>query len=121
MPVQSLIYGSVEEWQEEAKRRFGNNTLDWKFVCPSCGCETSVKQWKDAGAPENSVAFSCIGRFIEGTKGEIWDKNGGPCNYTGGGLFQLNPIHVVDKNGATHQMFAFAEPSADTKETLVQC
>ena len=32
-----------------------------------------------------------------------------PCNYTGGGLFNLNPLLVEDLDGAPHRLFAFAK------------
>ena len=95
-----------EEWIKEGEKRFGENQWDWKFVCPSCGYIASLKDWKDAGASEGQVAFSCIGRNL-GSKKEIFDKTGGPCNYAGGGLFGLNPVSV-EAAGKTHSVFAFA-------------
>lgn len=53
------------EWLAEATRRFGDDPMAWKFVCPSCGHIASVQDWKDAGAPEGAVAFSCIGRYSD--------------------------------------------------------
>ena len=102
-----------QEWHDEAVKRFGNNPLDWKFVCPSCGHVASVKDWKDAGAPEGAVAFSCVGRYT-GSKKEMCDKTGGLCNYAGGGLFRLNPVRV-EKDGIVTDVFAFAdEPKEGT-------
>lgn len=101
-------YESLADWHAEARRRFGDDPMNWKFVCPSCKKVTSIKEWKEAGASENEVAFSCVGRHIKGCKGEIFDRKGGPCNYAGGGLFRLNPVTVVH-GGHEHTMFAFAE------------
>lgn len=104
------------EWLAEAKERFGDDPLDWKFVCPSCGHIASVRNWKEAGAPEGAVAFSCVGRYAGDTK-EVADKafrhNGGPCNYTSGGLLKLNPVLVVfgDKE-EPFPAFAFADVAA---------
>lgn len=86
-----------EEWYAEGKRLFGEDVMQWRFVCPSCGHIASVQDWKDAGAPEGAVAFSCVGRWM-GSEKEIFDKSGGPCNYAGGGLFGLNPIKVDDQS-----------------------
>lgn len=100
-----------KDWIAEGKKRFGDDHMQWKFVCPSCGYIASLKEWEDAGAPEGAVAFSCIGRFT-GSKKTIGDKTGGPCNYTGGGLFQLNPVCVTDTDGCVHRIFDFAEVPA---------
>lgn len=99
------------EWQARAVELFGDDPLAWRFVCPSCGYVAAVSAWRDAGAPENTVAFSCVGRWIPGTSGEAtFRKEGGPCTYAGGGLFRINPVCVVDPDGKEHQVFAFAAP-----------
>jgi hypothetical protein len=109
------------EWLVEAKRRFGEDPLTWKFVCPACGHVASVGDWKKAGAPESAVAFSCVGRWVgvkrdalglnpeKVKRGELPPAEGsGPCNYAGAGLFCLNPV-AVEFEGNTHRMFAFAD------------
>lgn len=103
---------TYEEWTNEAMRRFGPNSLAWKFVCPSCGHVASVKDWKDAGASDGAIAFSCVGRFLAGKKDadkNTFGKGGGPCTYAGGGLFKLNPVEV-NFNGKVLSVFAFADP-----------
>ena len=92
--------------------------MKWRFVCPSCSHVASVGDWYAAGADDNAVAFSCVGRAakpgsdIEKTRADKAFKNaGGPCNYTGGGLFKLNPV-AVEKDGVTHTMFEFAPGEA---------
>ena len=101
------------EWKAEGKRRFGVDPLAWKFICPSCGHVASVADWKNAGAPEGAVAFSCIGRYTLNNKhaaNNSFRKKGGPCNYTGGGLFRLNPIEVDFEDGSEPMhAFAFAD------------
>ncbi len=99
-----------EEWLAEAELRFGKDPMEWRFVCPSCGYVAKVRDWKEAGAREGEVAFSCIGRRTGSTQ-KMFSEDGGPCNYAGGGLFRLNPVNVV-KDGKTHSVFAFAEASA---------
>lgn len=100
------------EWQAKAIELFGKDPLTWRFVCPSCGHIAPVSAWRDAGAPENTVAFSCVGRWIEGTSDKkTFNQKGGPCTYAGGGLFRLNPVKVTDPDGKVHTMFDFAAPS----------
>lgn len=106
MPNNTIINMTFEEWMAEGTRRFGADQMLWKFKCPSCGHVASVADWKKVGASEGEVAFSCIGRHLDGAK-TIFQKPG-PCNYTGGGLFRLNPVHI-SKDGKTHQYFEFAE------------
>ena len=107
--VETMTY---DEWKAEAERRFGKDSMKWRFVCPVCGHIASVEDWKKAGAPATAVAFSCVGRWIEGSK-EAFTKDGkGPCTYAGGGLFQLNPVDVVFPDGKTVGAFAFAEVEA---------
>ncbi len=88
-----------DEWGAEAKRRFGDDPMKWKFVCPVCGLVQSTQDYKDAGAPSTTVAFSCVGRWKEGVD----------CNYAGGGLFRLNPVNVKHDDGEIVQAFNFAE------------
>lgn len=92
----------------QAAARFGPDPMNWRFVCPSCGHVASVADWKKAGAPETAVAFSCIGRWT-GSKQTMCSKEGGPCNYAGGGLFQLNPQPVLREDGKVAHYFALAE------------
>ena len=68
-----------EEWTAEAERRFGKNAHDWKFVCPSCGHVASVRDWKEAGATEGEVAFSCVGRRTGAADDRTFRGKGGPC------------------------------------------
>jgi hypothetical protein len=98
------------EWLAEAERRFGPDPLEWQFVCPSCGHVAKVRDWKEAGASEGAVAFSCVGRWLPDPH-EAFQKGKGPCNYAGGGLFAINPVQV-EKDGIKHYVFAFAEVSA---------
>lgn len=106
---------TLAEWRAKAAELFGEDVMRWKFVCPVCRHVASVQDWKDAAAPEQAAAFSCVGRWIganpEIAKGDV-GPNGiegkGPCNYAGGGLFQLNPVSVIDPDGREMKAFAFA-------------
>jgi hypothetical protein len=111
-----------EEFLTEAKARFGDNTRDWKFVCPMCGTTQSVEQLINAvvasgGKKEDVhgyIGFSCIGRFNKQgdagiaakNRGEAWDKG---CNWTLGGLFHMHTLEVVLENGHKRPTFELAE------------
>ncbi len=82
-----------QEFRDEAVNKFGPDVRAWKFVCPVCGHIASGQDYIDAGAPTGAIAFSCIGRWTGG-KGTVFDNKTPPCNYSGGGLFALNPVEV---------------------------
>jgi hypothetical protein len=107
---------TLEEWTAKGIELFGEDRLRWKFVCPVCAHVTLVQDWKDAGAPVEAAAFSCVGRWSTpnpvvafGNTGPNGIRGKGPCNYAGGGLFGLNPITVTHADGHSTQTFAFAE------------
>lgn len=100
-----------EEWIAEARLLFGSDEREWRFVCPSCGHVASVADWIDAGANEGHVAFSCVGRFLDGEPVDAFETPG-PCNYAGGGLFRLNPVSVQMPDGSTRATFEFAKVEA---------
>ena len=103
---------SEAEWLSEAARRFGTDKMKWRFVCPSCGHVASVQDWKDAGANSGAVAFSCVGRYTgdpDAAAKAAFKKAGGPCNYTGGGLFRINPVTVMHASGESADYFEFAD------------
>jgi hypothetical protein len=96
-PVSAPI--SAGEWRAEGHRRFGPHLNNWRFICPSCGHEAAVYDWKKAGAPEGAIAYSCVGNFIfeEELQSARSRSNSdtGPCNWTGGG-----PVRVVTPDEA---------------------
>lgn len=102
------------DWEAEGERRFGADRLNWKFVCPVCKHVQSVADYKAAGAPVDSAAFSCVGRWMENSRRAFEERGSGPCNYAGGGLFRLNPVPVEMPGGKTINVFAFAP--AESKE-----
>ena len=107
---QMLAPLSHAEWIAAAEKRYGSDAKKWRFRCPVCGHDTAVQDWKDAGASEGAVAFSCIGRYLPGPTNDAFaPSQKRPCNYAGGGLFRLNPIRVVDQDGKEHQVFDFSD------------
>ena len=114
MPATDQINMTHAQWLAEAVRRFGKNPLKWRFVCPVCSTEISVEDYKNAKAPEGAIAFSCIGRYLSMPPRRAFgdgERVDGPCDYTGGGLLQLNPIHVQLDDGTVRQTFEFAPQS----------
>lgn len=107
-PRDPFVYATPEEWEAEAVRRFGENELEWRFVCPSCGLVAKVDEWRLAGAPIQGAARSCVGRWLGADGSKTFRKAGGPCNYAGGGLFGLNPVTVHFPDGSRQHVFAFA-------------
>lgn len=97
-----------DAWLAEGVSKFGDTNGDWKFVCPLCGHVASVDEWRRAGASEGEIAFSCIGRRATNPR-DAFKKGEGPCNYTGGGLFKLNPVTVVTPDGKSFDVFEFAD------------
>jgi hypothetical protein len=94
------------EYFRLAEERFGKDPMDWAFVCPVCGHRQTLRDYKNAGAPESAVAFSCVGRWTTEQREAIGGKGKGPCNYAGGGLFRFNPVLLSDRN---ERYFALAE------------
>ena len=97
------------DFEKLAVSRFGEDKMKWRFVCPSCGHVASVQDWKDAGAPADAVAFSCVGRWLDVGDKKTFKGEGGPCQYAGGGLFRLNPVELEGDDGKKFSCFALAE------------
>lgn len=110
--VNEAIRLTHDEWIAEAEMRFGPDAMKWQFECPACHHIASVQDYKDAGCPEDVVAFSCIGRWMP-IRRDAFKSGEGPCNYAGGGLFKLNPVTVV-KDGIEHSVMKFAGNAIDT-------
>lgn len=108
MPRTSHTKYTHAEWRAEAIRRFGEDEMKWKFVCPSCGCVWSMQDWKDAGAKSSAVASQCVGRYKE-SPNDIGHDDGVPCNYANFGLFCFDPVTVVMDNGKETTSFGFLE------------
>lgn len=106
---------AYDEWVAEGRALFGDDPLAWRFVCPCCGHEASVADWKAAGAPETAAAFSCVGRWSGAKREAFGGKGPGPCNYAGGGLFCISPVEiqrVVDGQQRSTMAFEFAKRQA---------
>jgi hypothetical protein len=102
-----------DEWRAEGEALFGPDILNWRFVCPVCKCVAAGIDWKAAGARPNDIGFSCVGRWLPDARNAFEGSGKGPCNYTGGGLFRLNPVEVARKDGqGSIAMFEFHKEAA---------
>jgi len=107
-----------DEWIAEGRKLFGDDMLDWRFVCPVCGNVQSPNDFevhKDKGAIPESAAKLCIGRFLpESKRREALGDNPPnakqkPCDYASFGLFNLCPVKVtLPDGGPTIPVFGFA-------------
>lgn len=99
-----------EDWVAEARARY-NSRDEMSFVCPICGHVATVADYQEAGAHEEAMGFSCIGRFQESTKrafssGSDAVKPGeGPCDYTLGGFFSFPATIVIAPDGKEIPVF----------------
>jgi hypothetical protein len=99
-----------DEWQKQAVIRYG----EWRnvlFRCPICGHVAGVEEYINAHAPDGAIGFSCIGRFTGAKRKAFGGSGDGPCDYAGGGLFPVNPVHLIDEKDGKHLMeiFDFAD------------
>lgn len=111
------------EWLAEAERRFGSNMMHWRFVCPACGHEWAIedfRQFKAQGITPNTAFQNCIGRFDGHIHVDAGTKPG-PCNYTGNGLINLCPVIVVADDGKEVCVFDFAPAIAAAAPELATC
>jgi len=100
---------SREEWEALGVSLFGKNPRQWKFKCPACGYVASIEDYLRVGAPEGAFAFSCVGRWMKEARDAFTGKGEGPCNYSGGGLFSINPVQI---QGRARPIFDFARDDA---------
>ena len=101
---------TLKEWKQRGKELFGTDPKSWRFVCPSCGNIQTPQDFinlKEDVSPETAY-FSCLGRWTGHMDAHMFPKDGGPCNYAGGGLLGLNPIPVIAEGKVLH-VFRFDE------------
>jgi hypothetical protein len=109
-------YASIEAWEAEGKRRFGNDYMEWKFVCPMCGHVASVADFKAAGAADPNCAYTeCLGRYHGKGSPQAGDSSG--CNWAAYGLFGIprGGCYVLQPDGTKAHIFDFA-PEEKTHE-----
>lgn len=109
------------EWRARARALFGDDEMQWRFVCPVCKTMQSVADYKAAGAPPSAVGYSCVGRWMESPRRMLKPdgretRTSGPCDYTSGGLFRFTVNTVRFPDGKTSPVFAFAPDEPKTKK-----
>jgi len=103
-----------EEWVKKGEKLYGKDRKEWKFKCPACGYVQSFRDFEphmDKEEIYKYIAFSCIGRF-DGHGDNTMFRGKQPCNYAGGGLFAINPVHITDDEGNEYHRFDFADSEA---------
>lgn len=117
---------TLEEFQAEARKRFGD-PMNWKFRCPICETESTPADFKKVrGKKEdgNRAGQECIGRVMNeaGQDGVQTGKAGepritpgkGPCNWAAFGLLGVprGGIRVTLPDGGQMWAFDLAEAPA---------
>ena len=102
----------IDEWREEATRRFGKDPRKWAFICPACGHVATGGDFESFGAHPEEAAVQCIGR-VNG-KGQTPDPSKPApdgCNWCAYGLFGTMGRwrSVITSKGAEIEVFDFAE------------
>jgi len=118
--MQKVKEMTFDDWTAEGIKRFGEDLMNWRFVCCNCKHVQAVSDFRDLkamgkfdGTP-NAAYFSCIGRYDDsiprnqiGTLGDTEGKT--HCDYTLGGLIPINKLVVKMKDGTLLPAFEFAE------------
>lgn len=106
-----IRYESQEAWEAEGRKRFGDDWMKWRFICPMCGHIASVEDFKAAGASDLNDAFQCcLGRFTGKGAPKKGDSSG--CNWTVNGFLKIGGAYVMH-NGKEILIFDFAPASED--------
>lgn len=117
-----MKYNNIEEWQAKGKELFGDNILNWAFICPACGKISTGFDFKNAGATQNDTYNSCIGRHNGKGISGVSFKGGNPpengCDWAAFGLFKTlgKGDVVISEDGSTIHIFKFAVSSEATDE-----
>lgn len=98
-----------EDWKQQLIERFGEDSADWKFVCPKCSNVQCGKDFEEIGVSRDEwvfqVYYSCIGRSTK-SKG---------CDWTLGGLISLHKT-VVFSDGNISPVFEMADVDERSKQ-----
>jgi len=107
---------TYDQWLADGKQRFGQDFLQWRFVCPICHHIAAVADYapfKDCGANPDSATQECIGRYskpsFKAFSNSTKDR-GQPCNYAVYGLFKFPGVIIEMPDGAKRMAFSFADP-----------
>lgn len=87
-----------------ARARFGQNALDWAFVCPNCGDIATARDFPDD--QRDHVGQECVGRHRGALKADGGMAERG-CNWAAYGLIP-GPLKVTLADGTVVRSFRFA-------------
>ncbi|WP_435109808.1 VVA0879 family protein [Nocardiopsis synnemataformans] len=113
------------ELAAEARARFGDDPLDWAFVCPACKDEATGRDFAEALAAHprkrdgrlvtasDLLGQMCIGRVMGALHTPPTHTRG--CDWTASGLFR-GPWEIVLPDGRSAWAFPLAEARTPAKE-----
>ena len=96
------------ELMVEAQARFGDDPLDFAFICPHCGDVAAIREFPEG--KRDRAGQECIGRSLgalERRPPNVKYKGRG-CDWTAYGFFP-GPWEVVMPDGHSANGFALAE------------
>lgn len=101
-----------DELLAQLRARFGDDPLDWAFVCPQCGDVATARDFQEAGLPEGKDASEylgqqCIGRVLGALRQPAGAWKGRGCDWCAFGLIG-GPVGVELPNGKTIRSFEIA-------------
>lgn len=91
---------TMAELHAEAKERFGDDPINWAFVCPSCGDVATGQDFALAGLAPASVGQECIGRGLDLARRRGEDAPSRGCTRAAYGLI-AGPWEVVIQDRGT--------------------
>lgn len=105
-----MIKQPLEDWQEEAKSRFGADPAKWAFKCPICGKVATIGDFLALGKDANLAAQECIGRANGTMKPFDGSDNSRGCDWAAYGLFGTigRGRLIAFSDGHTCEVFEFA-------------
>lgn len=99
---------TLAEWLALGEKLFGPEKLEWRFVCPACKHvqkPIDFRPYKEQGVTAETAYMNCIGRYDGHGSNDMFSGKQ-PCNYTSGGLLNLNPLSV-SSGEETFRVFDF--------------
>lgn len=118
--MNEIIKRTQDELLAELKARFGDDPMNWAFVCPSCKDVATGQDFRTALDQAGDVLVKasdrlgqeCIGRTLgalDAKKQEDWKGRG--CDWVAYGLFH-GPEFAVTPEGKEIAHFSLAEARA---------
>lgn len=104
-----MITQKFETWKKEGQKKYGNDSLQWKIKCPSCGHVQTPKDFTDLSLSKDLALTTCLGRH----------KKGVGCDWSAGGLFKtLGNGRLILADGVVSEIFDFEDNSNAVVEDI---